>query len=127
MEWGTVIWVKDLHAGKLNPRAKEGQFIEYHKESKGYRIYWPCKNKVSVERNVYADKRSVIDPGNDNIEGEWETVKKPDNLNPTIPNQISDQPITNQQENIPKTNIIIPPVNPSEPPVPLVTETTNKN
>ena len=82
---------------------------------------------MSVKRNVYADKRSVIDPWNVNIEGEWETVEKPDNLNLIIPNQISDQPITNQQENIPKTDIIIPPVNPSEPPVPLVTETTNKN
>ena len=75
MEWGTVIWVKDLHAGKLDPRAKEGQFIGYNEESKGYHIYWPGKNKVSVKRNVYADKRSVIDPGNVNIEGEWETVK----------------------------------------------------
>ena len=118
--------MKDLHVGKLDPRAKEGRFIGYNKESKGYHIYWPGKNKVSVERNVYADKRSVIDPGNVNIEGEWETVEKPDNSNPTIPNQILDQLITNQQENIPKTDIIIPPVNPSEPPVPLVTETTNK-
>ena len=89
LEWGTVIWVKDLHAGNLDPRAKKGWFIGYDKEFKGYHIYWPGKNKVSVKRNVYADQRSVIDPGNFNIDGEWETVEKPDNSNPTIPNQIN--------------------------------------
>ena len=37
-EFGVAVYVKDIHAGKLNPRAQVGDA-----ESKGYRIYWPRK------------------------------------------------------------------------------------
>ena len=36
LEWGKPIWVKDLHAQKLDPRAKEGKFVGYDDKSKGY-------------------------------------------------------------------------------------------
>jgi GAG-pre-integrase domain len=51
-EFGAAAYVKDLGAGKLNARAKKGRFISYNSESKGYRIYWPDKKTISVERNI---------------------------------------------------------------------------
>ena len=35
----------------------------YDDESKGYHVYWPGKNRVSVERNVYIDKKAILKPG----------------------------------------------------------------
>ena len=40
-EFSAAAYVKDLKAGKLDSRAKVGQFVGYDQESKGYRIYWP--------------------------------------------------------------------------------------
>ena len=42
-EFRVAAYVKDLKAGKLDARAKVGQFVGYDLESKGYRIYWPQK------------------------------------------------------------------------------------
>jgi hypothetical protein len=55
-EFGTAAYVKKLGAGKLEERAKVGRFVGYDSESKGYRIYWPDKRTVSVERNVVFNK-----------------------------------------------------------------------
>jgi hypothetical protein len=49
-EFGVAAYVKDLSAGKLDSRAQIGRFVGYDSESKGYRIYWPNKRSVSVER-----------------------------------------------------------------------------
>src|SRR6202789_2346583 len=51
-EFGAAAYVKDLSAGKLDARAQKGRFVGYDSKSKGYRIYWPIKRSVSVERNV---------------------------------------------------------------------------
>ncbi|KAG6821851.1 hypothetical protein H0H92_000507, partial [Tricholoma furcatifolium] len=51
-------------------------------ESKGYRIYWPGKRMVTVERDVYFDKDAALNPDSVQIEGEW-WCDSPDNL--TIP------------------------------------------
>ena len=51
-EFGTAAYVKDLDAGKLDPKARVGRFVGYDSESKGYRIYWPKQKSISVERNV---------------------------------------------------------------------------
>ena len=72
LEWGTQIWVKNLQARKLGPQAKEGCFVGYNDESKGYHVYWPGKNRVSVERNVYIDKKAILEPGVVRFEEEWE-------------------------------------------------------
>ena len=39
-EFGTVAYVKDLKAGKLDAHAKLGRFVGYNSESKGFCIYW---------------------------------------------------------------------------------------
>jgi hypothetical protein len=73
--------VKVLSAGKLDARAGIGCFIGYDSESKGYRIYWPDKKKISVERNVTFNKDdvlvqndAVIIPGDALAEGEKEKI-----------------------------------------------------
>ena len=50
--------MKDLKAGKLDARAKIGRFVGYDSESKGYRIYWPGKRSVTVERNIMFMKKT---------------------------------------------------------------------
>jgi hypothetical protein len=58
-EFGAAAYVKDLTAGKLDARAKVGRFVGYDSESKGFRIYWPEKRSVSVERNVVFNENDV--------------------------------------------------------------------
>jgi len=60
--WGCKAWVKRLGVGKLEPRAKECCFVGIDSELKGYRIYWPGKNCVSVERDVYFDESEALEP-----------------------------------------------------------------
>src|SRR6202789_1790882 len=58
-EFGAAAYVKDLKAGKLDARAQLGRFVGYDSESKGYRIYWPGKRSVSVERNVVFNESDI--------------------------------------------------------------------
>ena len=51
-EFGVAAYVKDLKAGKLDARVQVGHFVGYDSESKGYRIYWPGKRSITIERNV---------------------------------------------------------------------------
>ena len=55
--WGCKAWVKRLDVRKLNPRAEECRFIGIDAESKGYRVYWPGKNRVNVERTSTSMRR----------------------------------------------------------------------
>ena len=55
--FGAAAYVKLENAGKLKKRASKARFVGYDNESKGYRIYWPEKHAVSIERNV------VFNPG----------------------------------------------------------------
>jgi hypothetical protein len=109
LEWGVPVWVKDLRAGKFDPRAKEGRFVGYDEESKACRVYWPGKNRVTVERDVYADKNAVLVPGNVVFEGEWESNEKPPTSNPTNPSNV-EKPSEMLQEH---QNIHYAPENPT--------------
>lgn len=51
-EFGARVFVHMLEAGKLEARAEEAVFVGVDAESKGYRVYWPGRRRVSVERNV---------------------------------------------------------------------------
>jgi hypothetical protein len=80
-EFGVAAYVKDLRARKLDPRAQVGCFVGYDSESKGYRIYWPAKRTVTVERNVVFSEDDVrmnenltVIPGDPLAEGEKEKV-----------------------------------------------------
>ena len=55
--WGSRIWVRNLTAGKLDPRGREGRFIGYDAESKGYRIYWPDLRTIGVKHNLVFEDR----------------------------------------------------------------------
>jgi hypothetical protein len=56
-EWYCEIWVHVPNAGKLDRQASKARFIGYDGETKGYRVWWPGKNCISVERNiVFAEK-----------------------------------------------------------------------
>jgi len=59
--WGSRIWVRDLSAGKLDPRGREGHFIGYDAESKGCRVYWPNSRLIGVERDLIFEDRPVND------------------------------------------------------------------
>ena len=44
----------------------------YDDGSGGYCVYWPGKNRVSVERNIYINKKAILKPGVIRFEGDWE-------------------------------------------------------
>ncbi|EGO02548.1 hypothetical protein SERLA73DRAFT_150250 [Serpula lacrymans var. lacrymans S7.3] len=50
--FGVSVFVKDDNAGKLNSPAKEGYFVGYNKESKGYQMFWPDKHFITVKQNI---------------------------------------------------------------------------
>ena len=57
--WGSRVWVRDLTAGKLDPRGREGRFVGYDSESKGYRVYWIDSRTVGVERDLVFEDRPI--------------------------------------------------------------------
>ena len=59
-EFGVAAYVKDLKAGKLDSRAQQGRFVSYDSKSKGYRIYWPKKKSITVERNIVFNENDVL-------------------------------------------------------------------
>ena len=67
--WGCKVWVKRLDVGKLEPRAEECRFVGIDNESKGYRVYWPGKNRVGIERDVYFNENECLEPDEVPIEG----------------------------------------------------------
>lgn len=70
--FGATVWVKDLEANKLESHAKVGRFVGYDEESKGYRIYYPEKRWVGIERNVrFNPDEILISDGDVGSEGEW--------------------------------------------------------
>ena len=72
IEWGATAWVKKLKVGKLDPKVEKERFVGFDDELKGFRIYWPEKKKVSVERDVYFNKDEALQPDEVQIEGEWD-------------------------------------------------------
>ena len=78
-EFGVAVYVKNLTACKLDSTARLGCFVRYHSESKGYRIYWPDKQSITVERNIIFNESDVLStdttaliPGDALDEGEKE-------------------------------------------------------
>ncbi|KAJ2921694.1 hypothetical protein H1R20_g15407, partial [Candolleomyces eurysporus] len=65
--WGAKVLVKDLKAGKLQSRVREGRYLGPDEEALGSRIYWEGKRSVTVEREVFFD---IPDAGSVSVEGE---------------------------------------------------------
>ena len=83
-EFGAAAYIEDLKAGKLDARAQMGRFVGYNSESKGYRIYWPGKHSVLVERNIVfhgnntkTNENPTTILGNLLAEGEHDKVVQP--------------------------------------------------
>ena len=50
--FGRLVYVRVENAGKLDEQAKQAKFVGYDYNSKGYRVYWPKSQRISIERNV---------------------------------------------------------------------------
>ena len=70
LEWGSWIWVKKLDVKKLEPWAFEANFVGYNNELKGYKMYWPSRQHISIERDVYFNKNEALLSDTTQIEGE---------------------------------------------------------
>jgi hypothetical protein len=72
-EWGERVWVRTEGGDKLGGRVSEGRWIGIDERSKGFRIYWPEKKSVTVERNVHFDNSSA---SASRLEGEnWQIIE----------------------------------------------------
>lgn len=81
--WGANVWVKQLKVGKLEPRAKIGHFVGVDDESKGWRVYWPERRKIIIERDVVTDQDKPPTPGSSQIEGENDPFSNPSSSSKT--------------------------------------------
>src|ERR1700678_160214 len=107
--WGCKAWVKRVKVGKLEPRADECRFVGVDTESKGFRIYWPGKNRVSIERDVYFNEQEALEPDEVVIEGgnnllqviNSKTSQQPNNILNDNPLPVQSIPVPNQPENEP--------------------------
>ena len=75
--WGCKAWVKVLDVGKLEPRAEECRFVGFDSESKGYRVYWPEKRHISIERDIYFNEKDTLVDDEVQIEGETHIPTNP--------------------------------------------------
>src|SRR6202040_839207 len=75
-----------------------GHFVGYDSESKGYRIYWPTKWSVSVERNVVFNDADINTDTTTVIPGELSEGEKEKIIQ--IPENNSEHNVSeNQPEN----------------------------
>src|SRR6202522_300616 len=102
--WGCKVWVKRLDVGKLEPRAEECRFVGIDSESKGFRVYWPGKNRVVIERDVYFNENDALEPEEVQVEGGNDLPNpKPSNNPQTLQPTVQSKPI--QAETDPETQI----------------------
>jgi hypothetical protein len=71
-------------------------------ESKGFRVYWPGKNRVSIERDVYCNENDALANDEVFIEGETDICTN-SNLPQSSRTEINPPPIQNDQ-NEPEPN-----------------------
>ncbi len=74
--WGCRCWVRVKAPEKLGEHAVEACFVGIDTEAKGWRIYWPGKRRVSIERDVYFNKEDLT-PEPFVVEGEDEDIDSP--------------------------------------------------
>ena len=91
-DWGCTAWAKRTKMDKLTSRVEEGRFVGYDAESKGYRIYWPDKKVISVERDVYFNKDEILVPETVQIDGETSTDTLPSSKVTRTPTNTQNEP-----------------------------------
>lgn len=92
--FGTKVFILDKTPtrGKFEPRTKEGIFIGYPEQTKGYRIWLPEENKAVVSRDVQFAKETDIMQDSSNNEQTIITEVRPDKppieteIGPNVPN-----------------------------------------
>ncbi len=94
-EWGCTVWVK-INAGKLDSHAAETRFVGYDKERKGYRVYWPEKRKITVERNVRFVPDTITIPEIIRSEGEQRRLLSVPETSETLPETSETLPETSE-------------------------------
>jgi hypothetical protein len=111
-EWGEKVWVRTEKGDKLGGCVTEGHWLGIDERSKGFRIYWPNKQTVSVKWNVHLDKRNT---SGSRIKGEdWQFIEMKTDIPSTDPN-------TTVPPTAPAPSLTVPLI---EPPL-TNTETTN--
>jgi len=109
-EFGVKVFVRVEDAGKLEARAEEAMFVGVDSQSKAYRVYWPEKRKVSVERNVTFAPLEVVVGVDAQDEGESMTISTN---------------ASHRSDNAPNVQVTSPPpplpTTPPRPPIPLDT------
>jgi hypothetical protein len=83
--FGEVAYVLVKPADKLGARSQRGVWVGYDDESKGHRIWWTGKNRVSVERDVKFDPNAHDVLAGTPDEGEHEPRKNADALEQSAP------------------------------------------
>ncbi|KAF8590915.1 hypothetical protein K439DRAFT_1328255, partial [Ramaria rubella] len=63
-EWGAKVYVLKENSGKLEAKADEGRWVGYSDESKGHRIYWPGKHRVTGENRTSSNQYTTSDKAN---------------------------------------------------------------
>ncbi|KAF8797586.1 hypothetical protein BYT27DRAFT_7009362, partial [Phlegmacium glaucopus] len=77
-EWGEKVWVRIEGGNKLGGRVCEGRWLGFDENSNGVWVYWPDKQTVSIEWNIYFDKTIA---SVQRLEGEdWEFIKSQTDL-----------------------------------------------
>lgn len=103
-EWGSRCWVRNESSAKLGGRVAEGVWVGIDDKSKGSRVFWPGKRRVTVERNVYFDESSATA---DHLEGEDLVIIEAPTAPSTSSNQVSTsiptapEPATTTSSNLP--------------------------
>ena len=101
--------VAKLDVGKLESRAEECRFVVFDSESKAFRVYWPGKNRVSIERDVYFNEKEALESDEVQIEGETDIL--PNSTRPQVSQHTETSPPT-------KTNQINADITPNEAEIP---------
>lgn len=129
-KFGVKVYVHLQDAGKLEPKAEEAIFVGVDTESKAYRVYWPGKCRVSVERNLTFVPREVTVAKDTLNEGESNVIMRYDEYNSSNGNNKPDKHNRGNGNNVPIVQPIPPPATPARvpqrpitPPAPRTTRT----
>jgi hypothetical protein len=92
-EFGPRVYVQVLDARKLEARVEEAIFVGVDDQSKGYRVYWPGKHRISVERNISFVPTTVTVAADVPVEGEKVTptpvpTSNAQHVSPTTPSTL---------------------------------------